>query len=158
MKNEIERKFFIKEMPNLSGIQPKKYERYILKSDGRNEVRISRVDDAFVYEEKNKVSSLERTREKKILTQKEFDKLKRGSSEAILRDRYNIAINPDIAIQMYHGRFEGLIRAEVEFDSEDAAKSFSPLSWMGKEMTGLPISNDSKLIKLSDEEFRQYLK
>ena len=154
MRNEIERKFFVKEMPDISGLQPLHYERYFLERSNGREVRIAKVGDSYVYEEKNEVSDLERTREKREITRPEFEKLKEHSSEGIVRERYSISENPKIAIQIYHGRFEGLIRAEVEFDSEDAARSFVPLSWMGKEITGLPIARDGKLLDLSDEEFQ----
>ena len=97
-------------------------------------------------------------KEKKEISKEEFDKLKQGASESVTRERYNISSNPDIAIQIYHGRFEGLIRLEVEFETEEEAKDFQPLSWMGEEMTGLPIARDGKLIDLTDEEFKTYLK
>lgn len=158
MKNEIERKFFIKEIPDLLGIQPIKYERYFLGSENGKEIRISKIDDMYIYEEKNIISSLERTREKKQITQEEFENMKQKGSEVIFRDRYNISTNPDITIQMYHGRFEGLVRAEVEFETEEKARFFLPLPWMGEEMTGLPIARDSELIKLTTEAFRQYSK
>lgn len=32
-----------------------------------------------------------------------------------------------------------------------------PFDWMGKEMTGLPIAKDSKLVDLTEEQFRPYL-
>ncbi len=158
MKNEIERKFFIKEMPDLSDIQPIRYERYFLESADGKEIRISKIDSKYIYEEKKFISSLERTREKKEIEQEEFDTLKVAGSEVILRDRYNISTNPDIAIQIYPGRFEGLVRVEVEFDTEEEARSFVPLPWMGEEMTDLPIARDSRLIKLTPEAFHQYLK
>ncbi|OGZ04202.1 MAG: hypothetical protein A2648_01310 [Candidatus Lloydbacteria bacterium RIFCSPHIGHO2_01_FULL_41_20] len=157
MKNEIERKFFVKQMPDLSGIMPVHYERYFLERGNGKEVRISKVDHSYVYEDKSEVSDLERTRTKKEITKEGFEKLRQNSSEAIVRERYNISSNPDIAIQVYHGRFEGLIRAEVEFDSEEEAKSFTPLPWMGEEMTGLPIARDSKLLDLADTEFKKYM-
>jgi CYTH domain-containing protein len=157
MKNEIERKFFVKQMPDLSGFIPLYYERYFLERGNGKEIRISKVNDLYVYEDKSEVSDLERTRTKKELTKEEFEKLKQSSSEAIIRERYNVSSNPDIAIQIYHGRFEGLIRVEVEFNSEDEAKAFTPLSWMGDEMTGLPIVRDSKLLDLTDEEFKKYI-
>jgi CYTH domain-containing protein len=75
----------------------------------------------------------------------------------LIRERYAISSDPDIVIQIYHGRFEGLIRAEVEFESEEAARTFEPLVWMGNEMTGLPIARDARLIELTDEEFKKYL-
>ena len=157
MKNEIERKFFVKEMPDLSGIEPLHYERYFLARENGKEVRISKINDSYIYEEKSEVSELGRTREKKSITKEEFERLKEHVSEGINRDRYTISSDPDIAIQIYHGRFEGLIRAEVEFDSEKAAKEFILLPWMGKEMTGLPIARDARLIELSDEEFKKYI-
>ncbi|MEY4602349.1 MAG: hypothetical protein RL292_290 [Candidatus Parcubacteria bacterium] len=157
MKNEIERKFFVKEMPDLSGITPLHYERYfLLRGDGR-EIRISKVNDLYFYEDKSEVSALERIRSKKEITEQEFEKFRQDASEAIIRERYDISSNPDISIQIYHGKFEGLIRVEVEFNSEDEAKAFIPLFWMGKEMTGLPIARDSKLLDLTNNEFKKNL-
>ncbi len=158
MDNEIERKFFVREMPDLSDIKPLYYERYFLERGNGKEVRISKVSDSYVYEDKSEVSSLERTRVKKDITKEEFEELRQNNPEAIIRERYNISSNPDIVIQIYHGRFEGLIRAEVEFSSEKEANSFDPLPWMGEEMTGLPIARDSKLLDLTDEEFRKHIK
>ncbi|EKD24378.1 MAG: adenylate cyclase [uncultured bacterium] len=157
MKNEIERKFFVKEMTDLSGAQPLHYERYFLDRGNGKEVRISKINDSYIYEEKSELSELERTRDKKEITKEEFYKLKENASEGLIRDRYSFSSNPDIVIQVYHGRFEGLVCAEVEFDSAEAANAFSPLSWMGREMTGLPIARDARLIELSSEEFKKYL-
>lgn len=158
MKHEIERKFFVREMPDLSGIEPSHYERYFLISPTGTEIRISKIDARYFYEKKSHISALERTREKKEILRAEFEKLKPSETEGIIRDRYALSTNPDIAIQIYHGKFEGLVRAEVEFDSVEAARAFIPLPWMGQEMTGLPIARDGELLTLSSEEFLQYLK
>jgi adenylate cyclase len=132
MKNEIERKFFVKNMPDLSGIIPISYERYFLKRESGEEIRISKIGESYVYEEKSEVSSLERTREKREISKEKFEELKQNSSEAIIREKYVISSDPNIAIQIYHGKFEGLIRAEVGFDSEEGAKMFSPLLGWGR--------------------------
>lgn len=158
MKNEIERKFFIKEMPDLTGIEPLHYERYFLERGSAKEVRVSRINDSYVYEEKLEVSDLERTGVKREISKEEFEDLKQNTPEAIIRDGYHISSDPNISIKIYHGRFEGLIRAEVEFESEEQATNFIPPSWMGNEMTGLPIARDSKLLDLTNEEFKEYLK
>lgn len=157
MKNEIERKFYVKEMPDLSGITPLHYERYFLERGDGREIRISKVNDLYFYEDKSEVSALERTRSKKEISEEEFEKFKQDASEAIIRERYNISSHPDIAIQIYHGKFEGLVRAEVEFDSEDDAKAFIPPFWIGEEMTGLPIARDSKLLDTTSEELKKYI-
>ncbi len=157
MKNEIERKFFVKELPDLSSIKPLHYERYFLERTKEVEIRISKINDSYKYEKKLRVSKLERKREKKDITEREFNGWKAKGTEGILRDRYDISNNPDISIQIYRGRFEGLIRAEVEFESVKEAEDFIPPAWMGKEMTDLPIARDSKLIDLTPDEFKAYL-
>ena len=65
MKNEIERKFFVRYLPPLEAIKPLHYERYILSKDGGKEIRIQKVEGGYTYEEKSEVSELERTRTKK---------------------------------------------------------------------------------------------
>lgn len=155
MKNEIERKFFVKELPDLSNLEPIHYERYYLENGGGKEIRISKVAESYIYEEKIEVSKLERTRSKKEISKKEFEDFKQKASEGIIRDSYRISNNPDVTLKIYQGRFEGLIRAEVEFGSEDDAKSFIPPAWMGEEMTDLPIARDGKLIDLTEQEFRK---
>ena len=157
MKTEIERKFFVKNMPDLTGITPQQYERYFLERGNGKEIRITRVDATYKYESKTELSALERTRDVKTITKEEFDRLKGNSTDSILRTRYIISSQPNITIQVYHGRFEGLVRAEVEFDSEADAIAFKPLAWMGDEMTDLPIARDGKLIGLSDQEFKSFL-
>lgn len=157
MKNEIERKFFVKKLPDLSGIVPLHYERYFLERGPETEIRISKINDSYKYEKKSRVSKLERTREKKDITEDHFNQLKKNASEGIIRDRYDISSDPDISIQIYHGRFEGLIRAEVEFETVEEAQNFIPPDWMGKEMSDLPIARDGKLIDLTDEIFKTFL-
>lgn len=158
MKNEIERKFFVRELPSLSEVKPLHYERYILSKENGKETRIQKIDDSYTYEEKSDLSDLERIRVKRDITKEEFEAYRAQSNQkAILRERYNISSNPDIAIQIYHGDFEGLVRAEVEFTTEEEAKSFQPLPWMGKEMTGLPIARDALLLEVSRTQLEDYL-
>ncbi len=158
MKNEIERKFFVNELPDLSKLEPLHYERYYLENSNGKEVRISKVNETYIYEEKLGISKLERTTSKKEISEIEFNKLKQQqASEGLIRDSYQLSNNPDISIKIYNGRFNGLIRAEVEFNSEEDAVSFVPLEWMGEEMTDLPIARDGKLIELTEQEFRKYI-
>lgn len=157
MPNEIERKFFVQRLPDLTGITPIHHERYFLHRDEGVEERITKKDGRYVYEQKTEVSELERSQEKREISEKEFNTLKKDTSDAIIRDSYLLSKRPHITIKIYRGRFEGLIRAEVEFETPEEAASFTPLPWMGEEMTGLPIARDSKLSHLTAEEFRKYL-
>jgi len=155
---EIERKFFIKEMPNLSGVVPVRYERYYLRIEPDFEERVQKVGDVYEREIKSRKSELERTSGKTLITEEEFDALKPQAQSAIVRDSYLLSNNPEISIKFYHGRYEGLVRAEVEFDSVEEARGFVPPSWMGREITDGPLGRDSQLLGLSEEEFKYLLK
>lgn len=152
---EIERKFLIAQMPDLSNKSPMRYERYYLKRDNGIEERIQKKGDLFEHELKKEISSLERTKDKKEISEQEFEKMKTGASEAIIRDGYKI--DDQVSIKIYHGKFKGLKRAEVEFDSRDEATAYIPESWMGKEITDSPLGRDSALLDLSAEEFQKLI-
>ena len=154
---EIERKFLVKNMPDLSGIIPVRYERYYLKRDGGVEERIQKKNDKYEYEFKKEVSGLERTVDKKSITESEFNDLKNKAEGNLIRDSYQVSLRPNISIKIYHGRFDGLIRAEVEFDSLDSAKDYIPETWMGEEITDSPLGRDSRLLGLSEQEFKSLI-
>lgn len=157
MSAEIERKFLIVTMPDLSGQEPIRYERYYLNRAGNVEERIQKKGDVYEYEKKKKVSDLEHTKEKRSISQEEFESLKTRASEAIIRDGYMVSNNPDITLKIYHGKHEGLVRAEVEFGSLEEAQAFTPPAWMGKEITGTALGKDSSLLDLSEEQFKEML-
>ena len=83
---------------------------------------------------------------KKEITENEFNNLKSRAYGSTIRDTYLLSENPKITLQIYQGQFKGLIRAEVEFNSIEEADTFIPLSWMGKEITGLDIARDSTIL------------
>lgn len=157
MSSEIERKFLVVTMPDLSGQEPIRYERYYLNRSDNVEERIQKKGDVYEYEKKEKISDLEHTKETHPISEEEFESLKTRASEAIIRDGYMISKNPDITIKIYHGKHEGLVRAEVEFGSLEEAQAFTPPTWMGKEITGTPLGKDSGLLDLSEEQFKEML-
>lgn len=79
--------------------------------------------------------------------------LRRFGKGPFTRDSYLIQTNPQITLKVYHGRFEGLVRIEVEFSSVAEAERFEPAQWFGKEMTDLPIAKDAELIAMTEEEY-----
>lgn len=151
---EIERKFLVKKLPPIDGLVSKHYERYILPSDHGKEMRIQQVGSHYELEELEIESELGRKKTKRNISKEEFEKLKSQSVRSITRDSYMISENPNITLKIYHGAYKGLVRAEIEFDSEEAAQRFNPLDWMGKEITDSPLGRDSRLTKLSAEEFK----
>lgn len=157
MKNEIERKFLVNELPDLMSKEKVSYERYFLFSDNGVELRVQRKENKFELERKVKISDVERTREKIEISEAEFDLLKSLANISIIRDSYKISDAPDISIKVYHGKYEGLVRAEVEFDSIEELEKFEAPEWFGKEITHSPLVRDAELLRLSAEEFKALL-
>lgn len=158
MKQEIERKFLVKEIPNLTGIKPVHYERYFLQRGSTVEERIQKKDNTFEYEKKVTISPIESHKEKRIISEEEYNNLKQRSSDAIIRESYILATNPEVSLKIYEGRFKGLMRVEVEFKSVEEANSFIPQDWMGEEITNSPLGRDGKLLDLTDQEFQELLR
>jgi CYTH domain-containing protein len=65
----------------------------------------------------------------------------------IQKTRYRIPAPDGLTIELdvYHGQLAGLITAEVEFDSLDAATAFTPLEWLGQEVTDDPRYKNKRL-------------
>ncbi len=158
MYHEIDRKFLIQDMPRLTGRRPVLYERYFLQHGDLVEERIQKSGDVYEYEIKTAISPQERIREKKMLTEKEFKKMKVKASVPILRESYLLSKkNPRISINKYQGEYKGLVFAEVEFDTREASETFEPLPWMGTEITNSPLGRDSWLLGIDREHFLQIL-
>lgn len=148
---EIERKFLVSEMPDLSDVKPVHFERYYLTISDDIEERIQRTNEKYSYEKKLAADNLSRSTEKKEITQEEFEKLRDKSSNAIIRD--SLSLSPAISIKVYHGVYEGLVRAEVEFSSKAEADNYTPEAWMGQEITNSPLGRDSRLLQLDNDTF-----
>lgn len=151
---EIERKFLVKELPDLSDIKPVRYERYYLNKDGQTVERIQKKGDVYEFETKKTISHLEHDKKKRYISQDEFERLREGKeADGIVRDGYTLSVDPEVSIKIYHERFEGLVRVEVEFSSREAAEAYIPESWMGTEITTSPLGADARLLHLTRDEF-----
>jgi CYTH domain-containing protein len=154
---EIERKFLVKILPDLTNIKPEIWERYFLEL-GKIEKRISKIDAKYFYEVKTDVNKLMIEKEIREISKNEFDELKKKAIKNLKRKSFLISDKPKISIKIYENEYEGLIRAEFEFESENEAKIFESPEWVGKEITKTELSRDGKLIKLKREEFLKLLK
>jgi adenylate cyclase len=155
---EIERKFLVKELPDLSDIKPVRYERYYLNKDGQSVERIQKKGDRYEFETKKTISPLEHEKQKRYISQDEFEQLREGKeADGIVRDGYMLSANPEVSIKIYHGRFEGLVRAEVEFSSKEEAGVYVPENWMGTEITTSPLGADARLLHITRDEFPSLL-
>lgn len=157
-KQEIERKFLIKKLPDLKWVQSIRYERHFIFRDKTSEIRVQKKWNDYEFERKSKTSELSSDKQKFKITESEFAYFKGLSKKSLIRESYLISSNPEVSIKIYHWKFEWLIRIEVEFKSEEEAFNYIAPDWMGKEITSTPLGKDSKLLDLSEAEFKQLLK
>lgn len=151
--HEIERKFIVSTLPDLSQIQPLEYERYFLHISPTSELRIQRKGDRYELERKVSQEEIIDQKYKLPLSQEEFEELKKLCTKGLSRRSYIIEDIPGASLKIYNNVYDGLIRAEVEFLTKEEAEAFIPPEWFGREITGMPLAKDKKLVHLSREEF-----
>lgn len=156
--DEIERKFLVKHPPDLSGIQAISYKRYYLYAGNGIELRVQQRGNEYELERKVTTGKLSRSNNICPISVDEFDLLKKLSNKLIRRDSYQLNETPNASIKIYHGDYEGLVRAEFEFDSEAEAQSFIPPDWCGVEITDSELGRDSRLVTLTKEDFQKEFK
>ena len=133
---EIERKFLVDELPDLSAAASKPIEQGYLAT-GDAEVRLRRRGEDRLLTVKAG-SGLSRKEAEIGLGEDQFETLWPLTEGRRLRKRRHLLSEGDLEIELdvYEGGLEGLVVAEVEFESEPAAEGFSPPSWLGAEVTG----------------------
>ena len=82
------------------------------------------------------------------ISKEEYEALKSNATDVIERDSYLLSNNPKVSVKIYHGKQEGLVRAEIEFESEEEAQTFVPYDWFGEEITNKPEGKDATLMTM----------
>ena len=155
---EIERKFLIKDSPNLKGIPEIKYERYFLEITNNSEIRIQKKGYIYEKETKTRINSLKFEKLKQGISQAEFLELQKQSIWELYRSSYTLNKSPKISLKVYTWRFQWFSRLEIEFNAEEQAKNFKTENWYWKEITWSTLANDSKLVNLSDSQFQTLMR
>ena len=148
-EKRLTRRFFVKSLKGLELSSPIIYERYYIS----DHVRIQKRDDVF---EKEIISENGLTTKTKI-SQSDFDKLKELSGNCIVRESYLYLRDDRVSVKKYLGKYEGLIRAEVEFETKQEMDEYQKEAWMGAEITDTPLAFDGLLNGLDEREFRKLL-
>lgn len=146
----LTRRFILSDLKNIPLSKKLRYERYYIDDN----VRIQKKGD--IYEKEILENNV--TISKYSISKNEFEKLKINSKQAIIRDSYLYLLDSNISVKKYYDKYEGLIRIEVKFDTIEDMEKFVPLEWFGNEITNTPLAFDSKLIKLTKEDFLLQLK
>lgn len=133
---EIERKFLIKELPeNLSQYRCHKIEQAYLCTDPV--IRIRRQDDDYYLTYKGQ-GLMVREEYNLPLNKDAYEHLKeKADGNIISKTRYLIPL-PDkrtVELDIFDEPFSPLILAEVEFPTEEAAKTFEMPHWFSEDVT-----------------------
>lgn len=101
-------------------------------------VRVRREDERYYLTYKSK-GLLSREEYNLPLTKEAYDHLiQKADGNIITKKRYLIPVEGTrltIEFDVFEGKFEGLMLAEVEFETEEEANSFIPPEWFGMDVT-----------------------
>lgn len=132
---EIERKFLIAVLPeNYTDFPHNEIEQGYLNTDPV--IRIRKSDNEYYMTYKSK-GFLSREEYNLPLTQDAYLHLKEKIDGFLIsKTRYLIPFQQyTIELDIFYGQHQGLLLAEVEFDSEEEAHSFTPPNWFGEDVT-----------------------
>lgn len=96
---EIERKFLIQKLPDLSQIKPIRYERYFISDEDKNQIRVQKKGHKYELETKQQINEQEYYKTKREITKTEFLELSAECNKSIIRLSYLISESPNITIK-----------------------------------------------------------
>ncbi len=133
---EIERKFLIKHLPdNLSSYPFHQIEQGYLCT--APVVRIRRQDEEYYLTYKSKGLMVREEYNLPLTKESYAHLLPKIDGILISKKRYLIPIESGLTIELdiFEGKLAPLILAEVEFDTEEQAKAFTPPEWFREDVT-----------------------
>ena len=131
---EIERKFLVNEIPSLNGLRYSKITQgYISFSP---ETRIRKMDDKYYLTKKGEGMIAREEIESEVSKSEGEKYFEQVISNLIIKTRYYIPLEKyTIELDIYDGKFKGLVVAEVEFESLEEANLFTPPAWFGTDIS-----------------------
>lgn len=157
---EIERKFLIDKdtLPETLESYPHSEleQAYIITEPV---LRIRKKDEDYILTYKGP-GFLKREEEEFPLTREAYDKLlSKTEGNIITKTRYRIPEQNGLVIELdvFHGLFEGLYLAEVEFPDEETANAYTAPVWFGREVTTESTYHNSTLSHMTKPEITALL-
>ena len=151
---EIERRFLVKNREKVNELikQCNASKKTIIQdyiySDLLTAIRKRKIikngNEKYIYTVKTGRKLLSINEYEEELTKEQYDSIIPDSSRyTIEKDRYIIPYENNLKIELdvFHGKYEGLIFAEIEFESEEQAKNTNIPEWFDVEI-GSIISNN----------------
>jgi adenylate cyclase len=134
---EVERKFLVSDRPDLHGTESDEIEQGYLAIGKDGEVRLRRKGEKLLLTAK-RGGGISRDEAEVGLDREAFERLWPLTEGRRLHKRRHVLPAGDLSIELdvYEGDLEGLVVAEIEFETEDEARAFEPPDWIGDEVTG----------------------
>ena len=133
---EIERKYLLKELPELKNYENHKIEQAYLCTSPV--VRVRREDEAYYMTYKGG-GMMAREEYNLPLNKEAYEHLvKKADGNVIRKTRYLIPLAEEglvAEVDVFEPPFESLVLAEVEFSSEEQANAFAAPEWFGEDVT-----------------------
>lgn len=147
---EIERKYLIPNLPNLSDAND-----IIIIEQGYISIspviRIRRANERYILTCKGK-GLMAREEFELFLEKEEYLKLREKTDNHMIEKKRYLFPSDDYTIELdvFQGPLKGLILAEVEFSSMEEAQAFTGPKWFGKDVTMDSRFQNNSLSMLSD--------
>jgi len=145
---EIERKYLISHIPfDIAGYLFHQIEQAYLST--APVVRVRQEDDTYYLTYKSK-GLMAREEYNLPLTKEAYEHLKpKADGIVISKVRYVIPEKDGLSIELdvFKAPYEGLLLAEVEFPTEEAAHAYQPPKWFGEDVTYSTEYHNSTLSK-----------
>lgn len=151
---EIEKKYLIE----LSSKEISKYPHINIEQgyiSTKPVIRIRKKDDTYILTYKSSGLMIREEIEEKI-SKEQYEHLKtKIDYNLITKKRYLIPLDNSLTVELdvFNGKLEGLIVAEVEFPTKDVADDFKPPSWFIQEVTYNPEFQNSNLCRENNIDF-----
>lgn len=132
---EIERKFLVKTLPNLTSLPFYRIRQAYISIEPV--IRIRQLNETYFLTIKSK-GHVSRQEQEIEITESEFTQLLSKKEGAIIeKNRYCIPIGSQLIaeLDLFLGTLSPLITVEVEFKDEAICKSFVPPDWFGQDIS-----------------------
>jgi len=153
---EIERKFLLKSMPDISGALKKEIEQGYLCSGPVVRIRKSNEDYILTYKSKLGLSqdcAIQNDEVEMPLTKEAYEHLREKiDGKLVEKTRYVLPLPQQrkAELDIFKGRLNGLAFVEVEFESEAAAEEFELPDWFGEDVSKNIAFSNAYLSEVED--------
>lgn len=153
---EIEKKYLLKNVPDLTGHEFHKIEQTYLCTNPV--VRVRREDENYYMTYKGS-GMMSREEYNLPLTAESYGHLKeKADGNIISKTRYLVPLEKEnlvAEIDVFDEPFAPLVMAEVEFESEEQANAFEAPEWFGEEVTFDGRYHNSYMSKMKFEDKKE---